>query len=91
MALATTYLFLSDDPKAVKSALELVVSPAAAPSDLRDRLLIGSPQECVDRLRRLQAAGIDEVFIWPVLDELAQLRLFAEEIVPRVGAGVATR
>jgi alkanesulfonate monooxygenase SsuD/methylene tetrahydromethanopterin reductase-like flavin-dependent oxidoreductase (luciferase family) len=86
VALATTYLFMSDDPKSINSALELVVSPATAPSDLRDRLLIGTPNECVDRVRLLQAAGIGEVFVWPLRDELRQLRLFAEEVIPRVNA-----
>ncbi len=84
VALATTYLFLSEDPIALRSAVELVVSPAAAPSDLRDRLLIGTLEECVDRLRQLEAAGIREVFVWPLRDELLQLRLFAEEVIPRV-------
>jgi alkanesulfonate monooxygenase SsuD/methylene tetrahydromethanopterin reductase-like flavin-dependent oxidoreductase (luciferase family) len=86
VALATTYLFLSEDPIAVQSALEIVVSPAGAPSDFRDRLLIGTPQECVDRVRRLEAAGIEEVLVWPVRDELLQLRLFAEEVIPRMNA-----
>jgi alkanesulfonate monooxygenase SsuD/methylene tetrahydromethanopterin reductase-like flavin-dependent oxidoreductase (luciferase family) len=85
-ALATTYLYLSEDPMACRSALELVVSPTAAPSDLRDRLLIGTPEECVDRVRQLDAAGIKEVFVWPIRDELLQLRLFAEQVIPRVNA-----
>jgi alkanesulfonate monooxygenase SsuD/methylene tetrahydromethanopterin reductase-like flavin-dependent oxidoreductase (luciferase family) len=77
---------MSDDPKSINSALELVVSPTAAPSDLRDRLLIGTPDECVNRVRHLQAAGMEEVLVWPLRDELRQLRLFAEEVIPRVNA-----
>jgi alkanesulfonate monooxygenase SsuD/methylene tetrahydromethanopterin reductase-like flavin-dependent oxidoreductase (luciferase family) len=84
MALATTYLFVTEDPEAAQSALGLAVSPATAPSDLRDRLLIGTPADCADRLHRLKAAGVDEVFIWPLRDEVAQLRLFHEEVIPRL-------
>ena len=84
MALATTYLFMTEDPTALRSALELVVSPTAAPSELRDRLLIGTPEECVSRVRRLEAAGIGEVFVWPLRDEVLQLRLFAQEVIPRI-------
>jgi alkanesulfonate monooxygenase SsuD/methylene tetrahydromethanopterin reductase-like flavin-dependent oxidoreductase (luciferase family) len=86
VALATTYLFLDEDPMALRSALELVARPTTAPSELRDRLLICTPEECVDRVRRLEAAGVDEVLVWPLRDELAQLRLFAEEVIPRVNA-----
>jgi alkanesulfonate monooxygenase SsuD/methylene tetrahydromethanopterin reductase-like flavin-dependent oxidoreductase (luciferase family) len=86
VALATTYLFVSEDPVVLRTALELVVSPTAAPSDLQDRLLIGTPEECVDRIRGLEAAGIEEIFVWPVRDELLQLRFFAEEVIPRVNA-----
>jgi alkanesulfonate monooxygenase SsuD/methylene tetrahydromethanopterin reductase-like flavin-dependent oxidoreductase (luciferase family) len=86
VALATTYLYLSDDPESIDSALQLVVSPTGAPSDLRDRLLIGTPDECVDRVRHLEAAGIGEVLVWPLRDESRQLRLFAEEVIPRVKA-----
>jgi alkanesulfonate monooxygenase SsuD/methylene tetrahydromethanopterin reductase-like flavin-dependent oxidoreductase (luciferase family) len=85
-ALATTYLFLSEDRAALGSALELVVSPTAAPSDLRDRLFICTPEECVNRVRDLQRAGVDEVLVWPVRDELVQLRLFADEVIPRLKA-----
>jgi alkanesulfonate monooxygenase SsuD/methylene tetrahydromethanopterin reductase-like flavin-dependent oxidoreductase (luciferase family) len=86
VALATTYLFMTEDPMAMQSALELVVSPTSAPSELRDRLLIGTPEECVSRVRQLEAAGIGEVFVWPLRDELLQLRLFAQEVIPRVNA-----
>jgi alkanesulfonate monooxygenase SsuD/methylene tetrahydromethanopterin reductase-like flavin-dependent oxidoreductase (luciferase family) len=83
LALATMYLYLSDDPAELSSALDLVRSPAATSADLRDRLLIGTPDECVERLRRLESVGISEVFVWPLRDEVAQLKLFKEEVAGR--------
>jgi alkanesulfonate monooxygenase SsuD/methylene tetrahydromethanopterin reductase-like flavin-dependent oxidoreductase (luciferase family) len=85
LALATMYLYVSDDRAELRSALDLVRSPAATSADLRDRLLIGTPDECVERLRRLEAVGISEVFVWPLRDEVAQLEFFAEEVVGRLG------
>jgi alkanesulfonate monooxygenase SsuD/methylene tetrahydromethanopterin reductase-like flavin-dependent oxidoreductase (luciferase family) len=74
------YAYVTDDPAEASSVLSMLVSPRQAPADLRDRSLIGPAQQCIERLRRLQAAGVDQVFIWPVADEVRQLRRFAEEV-----------
>jgi alkanesulfonate monooxygenase SsuD/methylene tetrahydromethanopterin reductase-like flavin-dependent oxidoreductase (luciferase family) len=81
-AIATMYLHLTDDPAEANSVLGVLVSPRHAPSDLRDRSLVGTPGDCVDKLRRLQAAGAQEVFVWPIRDEVNQLRRFADEVFP---------
>ena len=82
-AVATTYLHLTDDPAEATSILGMLVSPRQAPSDLRDRSLVGPPAECIQKLRALQAAGAQEVFVWPIRDEVHQLRRFADEIIPQ--------
>jgi alkanesulfonate monooxygenase SsuD/methylene tetrahydromethanopterin reductase-like flavin-dependent oxidoreductase (luciferase family) len=79
-AVATMYTYLTDDPAEARSVLGMLVSPRHAPSDLRDRSLIGTAQECIERLRGLEAAGVQQVFIWPVVDEVRQLRRFVEEV-----------
>jgi len=84
-ALATMYLYITEDRTEVSSLRDLVRSPASTSAELRDRLLIGTPDECVGRLRRLEAAGIGEVFVWPLRDEIAQLGRFAEEVAGRLG------
>jgi alkanesulfonate monooxygenase SsuD/methylene tetrahydromethanopterin reductase-like flavin-dependent oxidoreductase (luciferase family) len=84
LALATMYLYISEDRAELRSVRDLVRSPAATSADLRDRLLIGTADECVGRLRRLEAAGISEVFVWPLRDEVAQLGLFVEEVAGRL-------
>jgi alkanesulfonate monooxygenase SsuD/methylene tetrahydromethanopterin reductase-like flavin-dependent oxidoreductase (luciferase family) len=85
LALATMYLYISEDRAELRSVSDLVRSPAATSADLRDRLLIGTADECVGRLRRLEAAGISEVFVWPLRDEVAQLGLFVAEVAGRLG------
>ncbi|MBJ7603065.1 MAG: LLM class flavin-dependent oxidoreductase [Candidatus Dormibacteraeota bacterium] len=85
LALATMYLYISEDRAELRSVGDLVRSPAVASADLGDRLLIGTVDECVGRLQRLEAAGIREVFVWPLRDEVAQLELFIEEVGGRLG------
>ena len=80
-AVATTYAYLTEDPAEARAMLSVLVSPQQAPADLRDRSLIGSVDQCLERLRRLEVAGVQEVLVWPVRDEVAQLRRFAEEVV----------
>lgn len=43
--------------------------------------LVG-PVAGMERLRRLEDAGVHEVFVWPVGDEVAQIRMFAELVTP---------
>jgi alkanesulfonate monooxygenase SsuD/methylene tetrahydromethanopterin reductase-like flavin-dependent oxidoreductase (luciferase family) len=81
-AIATMYLHLTDDPAEASSVLGMLVSPHQAPADLRDRSLVGTPSDCVRKLRLLQAAGAQEVFVWPIRDEVKQLRRFADEVFP---------
>ena len=50
----------------------------------RDRLLIGSPDECAEKLARLEAARVQRVFVWPVEDEMTQLAYFHERVMPRL-------
>ena len=77
------YLYLTDDPAQSQSVLETLVSPHQAPSDLRDRSLVGTPGDCVRKLRALQSAGAQEVFVWPIRDEVNQLQRFADEVFPQ--------
>jgi alkanesulfonate monooxygenase SsuD/methylene tetrahydromethanopterin reductase-like flavin-dependent oxidoreductase (luciferase family) len=81
-AIATTYMHLTDDLAEASSILGMLVSPHQAPADLRDRSLVGSPNECVHKIQKLQDAGAQHVFVWPVGDEVNQLRRFADEVFP---------
>jgi alkanesulfonate monooxygenase SsuD/methylene tetrahydromethanopterin reductase-like flavin-dependent oxidoreductase (luciferase family) len=76
------YLHLTDDPAEATSVLQMLVSPRQAPSDLRDRSLVGPPSDCIEKLQKLKAAGVQEVFVWPIRDEVQQLRHFADKVFP---------
>lgn len=77
-AIATMYTYLTDDPAEAERILGSLISPRQAPADLRNRSLVGTVAKCIERLRRLEAAGVGQVFIWPVADEVRQLSRFAE-------------
>jgi len=72
-AVATTYMYLTDDPTEAERILRSLISPRQAPTDLRDRSLVGSVPDCLEKLRRLEAAGVSQVFVWPVADQVRQL------------------
>jgi len=48
-------------------------------------LPIGPAELCAERLTAFSQAGVQRVFVWPLGDELRQLELFRERVVPLVG------
>lgn len=85
-ALGSMFFYLTDDKRKVEEILVEMLSPALGRpvEQLRERLLIGTPDECVEKLSSLQAAGVQKVFIWPVEDDVSQLARFHELVLPRL-------
>jgi alkanesulfonate monooxygenase SsuD/methylene tetrahydromethanopterin reductase-like flavin-dependent oxidoreductase (luciferase family) len=55
------------------------------PTDqLRERLLVGPPEQCAEKLAAYKAAGVERVFVWPVKDEVEQLEKFRRKVIPLV-------
>ncbi len=85
-ALVTMFMYVTGD----KSEAERVLTgPLAALlkrpiEELRQRLLVGSPEACAEKLAAYQAAGVQRVFIWPIKDELDQLAVFQQKVAPLV-------
>jgi alkanesulfonate monooxygenase SsuD/methylene tetrahydromethanopterin reductase-like flavin-dependent oxidoreductase (luciferase family) len=51
---------------------------------VRERVLVGSAHQCVDKLAKLQAVGVRKVFLWPVADNAEQLAKFHDEVLPQL-------
>jgi alkanesulfonate monooxygenase SsuD/methylene tetrahydromethanopterin reductase-like flavin-dependent oxidoreductase (luciferase family) len=84
-ALATMWFHLGDDPEAEHVLRTRVLPAVHRPEDvLRARLPFGCATECADLLNAFGEAGVQRVFVWPVADELEQLRRFADEVMPLV-------
>jgi alkanesulfonate monooxygenase SsuD/methylene tetrahydromethanopterin reductase-like flavin-dependent oxidoreductase (luciferase family) len=47
-------------------------------------LPIGSAEACAERLGAYAQAGAQCIFVWPLGDELRQLELFRERVVPQL-------
>src|SRR5712691_3660281 len=85
-ALGTMFLYLTDDQRRAEEVLGELLSPIMGrPVELvRERVLVGSANECVEKLAKLQAAGVRKVFLWPVADDAVQLAKFHEEVLPQL-------
>jgi len=88
-AVATMWLYVTDRPADAERMLADILAPLLRrPVEaLRDLALpIGSPEQCAERISAYAEAGAERVFVWPLADELRQLELFREEVVPLVSA-----
>jgi alkanesulfonate monooxygenase SsuD/methylene tetrahydromethanopterin reductase-like flavin-dependent oxidoreductase (luciferase family) len=87
-ALGTMFFYVTEDQRQAEELLAEVLSPALnRPTEvLRERLPIGPVAECAEKLIRLRQAGVTRVFLWPVEDEIRQLEIFAERVLPQLSA-----
>ena len=85
-AIATMWTFVSDDKQAASHLLRDVLAPMLKrdPDDLAPFLMIGSAEDCAERLSSYAAAGAQRVFIWPLAHAVSQLSTFMERVVPLV-------
>jgi alkanesulfonate monooxygenase SsuD/methylene tetrahydromethanopterin reductase-like flavin-dependent oxidoreductase (luciferase family) len=85
-AIATMWFHIADD----RADAERVLRERLAPhvhrdvEELRARLAFGTAEEFVGKLRALAAAGVQRVYVWPVVDEVEQIDRFAREVRPAV-------
>jgi len=62
------FFYLTDERRRAEEVLGGLLSPILGhPVELlRERVLVGSANECVEKLARLQVAGVRKVFLWPM-------------------------
>ena len=83
--LATVWTYVTEDRAAAERVLADVLSPLLGRSveALRELSLpIGPAEVCAERLGAFAAAGAQRAFIWPLGDDLRQLELVAERVMP---------
>jgi alkanesulfonate monooxygenase SsuD/methylene tetrahydromethanopterin reductase-like flavin-dependent oxidoreductase (luciferase family) len=86
-AIATAWLYITEDTKRAESVLTDVLAPMLKrPVEALHALSlpIGPAELCAERLSHFARSGAERVFLWPLGDELAQLELFRERVAPRV-------
>ena len=85
-ALATMFMYITENSSETERVLAETLTPLLGrPAEqLRQRLLVGSPEVCAEKLGAYEAAGVQRVFIWPIKDEIEQLRIFKQKVAPLV-------
>jgi probable F420-dependent oxidoreductase len=83
-AIATMFLHITEDRTEADRLCHEVLSPTLRRpgEELRKRLLIGSAEECAEKLAAYQSAGARRIMLWPIQNELRQLAKFQEQVVP---------
>jgi len=83
-AVATTWLYVTDDADEADRVLEEVLAPLLGrdAGRLATQLPIGTPDHCIELLSAYAAAGARRIVLWPVRDPSRQLELFADEVRP---------
>jgi alkanesulfonate monooxygenase SsuD/methylene tetrahydromethanopterin reductase-like flavin-dependent oxidoreductase (luciferase family) len=85
-AMATMWMYLTEDERVAERMLNEVLAPALnrPVAELKERLPIGSAQSCAEKLAAYQAVGVQRVYLWPVADELEQIKIFMRQVVPLI-------
>jgi alkanesulfonate monooxygenase SsuD/methylene tetrahydromethanopterin reductase-like flavin-dependent oxidoreductase (luciferase family) len=84
-AIATTWLHVTEDRDAARRVLTGTLAPMLhrpAGELASAMVLVGPAEVCAERLAPFVAAGAGRVFVWPLGDEVRQLELFRERVVP---------
>jgi alkanesulfonate monooxygenase SsuD/methylene tetrahydromethanopterin reductase-like flavin-dependent oxidoreductase (luciferase family) len=85
-AIASMWLYITEDEVIAERMLHEVLAPAInrPVAELRERLPIGSAQKCAEKLVAYQQVGVQRVYLWPLTDELEQIKIFMTQVVPLI-------
>jgi alkanesulfonate monooxygenase SsuD/methylene tetrahydromethanopterin reductase-like flavin-dependent oxidoreductase (luciferase family) len=85
-ALATMWFHITDDPAEADQTFRRRLAPIIHRPEaiLRERLPVGPASAFADKLCAFREAGVQQVLVWPVTDEVRQLELFCEQVLPLV-------
>jgi alkanesulfonate monooxygenase SsuD/methylene tetrahydromethanopterin reductase-like flavin-dependent oxidoreductase (luciferase family) len=85
-AIATMWMYVTEQESEAERILNEVLAPALnrPVAELRERLPIGSALSCAEKLAAYQKVGVQRVYLWPLADELEQIKIFRERVVPLI-------
>ncbi len=85
-AMATAFMYITEDKAEADQVMDDIIVPTIGrpKEELVDRLPVGSAVDCAEKLSRYSAAGLQEVFLWPVADEINQIEIFMSQVAPLV-------
>jgi probable F420-dependent oxidoreductase len=83
-AIATMFLHVTEDPAEANRVCHNILAPTLKrpAQELRERLLVGPPEECAQKLTAYQSVGAQRIMLWPITNEIPQLETFHQQILP---------
>ncbi len=84
-AIASAWMYITEDTRRAEQMLVDVLAPLLnrPVEELRSLSLpIGPAEVCAERLAAFADAGAQRFFVWPLRDEVRQLELFCERVIP---------
>jgi probable F420-dependent oxidoreductase len=89
-AIATMWLYITEEERESERILNEVLAPALnrPVAELKERLPIDSAQHCAEKLAAYRKVGVQRVYLWPVADELEQIKIFMERVAPFIDRNV---
>lgn len=91
-AIATMWLYITEEERDAERMLNEVLAPALnrPVAELRQRLPIGPARQCAEKLAAYHKAGAMRVYLWPIADELEQIKIFMGQVAPLIDAKIKT-
>lgn len=85
-AVATMFFHVTEDRTRAERVLTELIAPGLGrpPEEAGQRLLVGSAEACAEKLVKYKEAGVQRMYLWPVGDEVGQLEMFHETVLPLV-------
>jgi alkanesulfonate monooxygenase SsuD/methylene tetrahydromethanopterin reductase-like flavin-dependent oxidoreductase (luciferase family) len=85
-ALVTMWTWITESRVERERVLADVLAPLLKRDvdELRERVCVGSAEQCAELLSRYASAGCQRVYLWPLGDESRQIELAAAEVGPRI-------
>ena len=83
-AMATMWLYITENEAESERILVEVLAPVLnrPVAELREWLPIGSAQNCAEKLAAYRNVGVQRVYLWPLANELEQIKIFMKQVVP---------
>jgi alkanesulfonate monooxygenase SsuD/methylene tetrahydromethanopterin reductase-like flavin-dependent oxidoreductase (luciferase family) len=87
-AIATMWMYITEDEAIAERMLHEVLAPAInrPVAELRERLPIGSAQNCAEKLAAYRQVGVQRIYLWPLANELEQIKIFMTQVVPLINS-----
>jgi alkanesulfonate monooxygenase SsuD/methylene tetrahydromethanopterin reductase-like flavin-dependent oxidoreductase (luciferase family) len=92
-AIASMWLYITEDEGDAERMLNEVLAPALnrPVAELRERLPIGSALACAEKLAAYHKVGAQRVYLWPLADELEQIKVFMGQVAPLIERKITSK